>query len=114
MSVEQFFHTKGIAHTSILTQVHQLILDMHPGIQSSIKYTVPFYSLKKNVFYLDVQKGVPILGIVEGYRLMEIKALLDFTKRKQIGHFQLVNMNEERYELLIMVIKTAIDFDLGR
>ena len=113
MNVETYFFEKCPDHREILQQVHQFIVESHPGVRASIKYTVPFYSLKKDMFYLCVQKGIPILGVSKGYLLAEIHHLLDFTNRKQIGHFQLVGMDEQRYTDLLFVIATAVDFDLN-
>jgi hypothetical protein len=91
-----------------------MILSSHPGIELKKKYGLPMYVLKKNVVYLDIQKGKPIIGIVYGIHLKEIHSHLDFTGRTQIGHFSLDNMNESRYDDLYIVLATAIEFGLGQ
>jgi hypothetical protein len=114
MGIERYFSEHGNDHIAILQQVHGFILDTHPGILAAIKYTVPFYTLKKGLFYFSVQKNVPILGVVQGHLLKEVHHLLDFTNRKQVGHFQLTNMTEQRYTDLFSVIAAAVEFDLKR
>lgn len=112
MSAAQYFEEQLPEHRELYFQLHRLILDSHPGIRSLIKYRVPFYVLKKNLCYLCTQKNQPVLGIVEGYRLSSVHHLLDFTGRTQIGHFDLKNLNENRYAELISVLNAAIAHDL--
>lgn len=114
MTISSFFHSKGINHLSTLEQVEQVIENLHPGIQSVIKYGIPMYTLKKNLVYLDVQKGKPIMGVVYGIHFTEIHSLLDFTGRKQIGHFSLEKMDEKRFDDLLIVLASAIKFDLRK
>ncbi len=114
MPTHHYFEAQNPTHHEILFLVHDAILNSHPAVQSVIKYGVPFYVLKKNLCYLCIQKDKPVLGIVEGYRLESIHDLLDFTGRKQIGHFPLSDMDEKRYNDLLRVIETAVDFDLKR
>ncbi len=114
MTIDSFFLTKGIDHRPILEQVDQLIRNAHPGIQLKKKYGLPMYILKKNLVYLDIQKGKPLIGVVYGIHLIEIHALLDFTGRKQIGHFSLEQMNEERFDDLLTILASTIEFDLRK
>ena len=62
---------------------------------------------------MSVQKGTPILGITYGIHLESVHEYLGFTGRKQIGHFQLINMTEQRFETLFLVLNEAIAFDLS-
>jgi len=114
MTIERYFELQSTEHTAILRQVHQLILDQHPGIRALIKYRIPFYVLRKNLCYLCVQKKKVILGIVEGHQLNSVHSMLDFTGRTQIGHLAIDPMNEQRYSDLLVVLNAAIEFDLQR
>ena len=114
MTIDNFFLTKGHEHRSILQQVDQLIRDSHPGIELKKKYGLPMYVLKKNLVYLDIQKGKPLMGVVYGIHLVEIHPLLDFTGRKQIGHFSLEQMNEKRFADLLTILASTVDFDLRK
>lgn len=114
MTVDSFFHSKGVDHLSILQQAHQILENCHPGVQSTIKYGVPVYTLKKNLVYLDIQRGKPLMGVMYGIHLVEIHSLLDFTGRKQVGHFSLENMDEKRFDDLLIVLASATEFDLNK
>ena len=54
------------------------------------------------------------MGVVSGIHLVEIHSLLDFTGRKQVGHFSLENMNEKRFDELLIVLASATEFDLKK
>ncbi|OFZ12808.1 MAG: hypothetical protein A3D92_00750 [Bacteroidetes bacterium RIFCSPHIGHO2_02_FULL_44_7] len=114
MTLERYFERQSADHSALLRQVHQLILDQHPGIQALIKYGIPFYVLRKNLCYLCIQKNKVILGIVEGHRLHSVYSLLDFTGRTQIGHLAIDPMTEQRYSDLMVVLATAIEYDLQK
>lgn len=112
MTLERYFESQSAKHSVLLWQIHQLILDQHPGVNAQIKYGVPFYVLRKNLCYLCVQKNKVILGIVEGHRLNSVQSLLDFTGRKQIGHLAIDPLNEQAYHDLLVVLANAIEYDL--
>lgn len=114
MTIDSFFRTKGEDHWELLHQVDQMILSSHPGMVLKKKYGLPMYVLTKNVVYLDIQKGKPLVGVVYGIHLKEIHSLLDFTGRSQIGHFSLENMTEARYDDLYVVLASAVEFGLGQ
>ena len=114
MTIDAFFRTSGHEHWELLHQVDQMILSSHPGVQLKKKYGLPMYVLKKNVVYLDIQKGKPIVEVVYGIHLKEIHSLLDFTGRKQIGHFYLENMTEARYDNLYVILASPVEFGLGQ
>lgn len=114
MTIDSFFRTKGEEHWELLHQVDQMILSAHPGIQLKKKYGLPMYVLKKNIVYVDIQKGKPLVGVVYGIHLKEIHSLLDFTGRTQIGHFSLENFDESRFAELNTVLSIAVEFDLNR
>ncbi len=114
MTIDYFLFEKGADHAALLEQVHDFIINAHPGIQHKIKHGIPFYSLKKDFLYLDVQKNTPLVGVIQGRQLKDAQDLLDFTQRKQIGHFQLTSMSESRFRDLLFVIQSALDYDLKR
>ena len=53
------------------------ILESHPAITESLKYGVPFYTLKKNICYLTHSKkdGVYI-GFIQGHKLSNEQGVL--------------------------------------
>lgn len=114
MTIEDLIEKKGSEFAEELRCIHRLILDSHPAIFATVKYGLPFYCMNKNVFYVDVQNGKPLLALVYGFKLEGISDLLDFTKRSQIGHYFLNDLNEEKYAEIIMLIDSAIEFDLRK
>lgn len=112
MTLEGYFESQSAEHSVLLRQIHTLILDQHPGLNAQVKYGIPFYVLQKNLCYLAVQKNKVILGIVEGHRLGAVKALLDFTGRKQIGHLAIDPFNEQAHHDFLVVLANAIEYDL--
>lgn len=112
MMIDHFVEVKGAPFRDVLLQTHALIMDAHPAITHSSKWSLPFYTLKKNLFYLDVQKGRPLVGVYQGFRLPEIQELLDMTNRTRIGHFYLDDFNEDRLAELITIIDTVVAYDL--
>lgn len=109
-----YFRSKDQRHMEILEQVAQFLETSHPAMQLQKKYGLPMFVLKKNIAYLDIQKDIPLIGIVYGIHLKEIHHLLDFTGRTQIGHFHLTDLDDEKLNELHTIIFTAIEFDLSR
>lgn len=112
MIIEDFIERKAGPHAEIIRQIHQCIMSAHPGIQNSWKYGLPFYSLKKNLFYFDVQKGKPLVAVYYGRDIKSALSLMDFTGRKQVGHFSLESMTDERFSQFFALIDAVIEFDL--
>jgi len=110
--IHELIEKRGQDYADMLLQVHHQILGMHPAVQCVRKWGMPFYNLKKNLVYLDVQKGKPILGVAYAYKLPEIHPLVDFGPRKLIAHLALDPFTEETEISLITILDCAIDFDL--
>lgn len=98
----------------MLQQAHDLLIHSHPGVRLVKKWGLPVFELKKNVAYLDVQKNRPLLGIMYAKDINGISSLLFTEGRKQVGHFYLDGLNEDRYAELLTVIDLAITHDLAR
>ena len=113
MIVENMIRYHNTEYGDSIIRVRDLILQSHPGIILKRKYTVPFFTLNKDICYLDVQKKKPILGICNGVHLKSIKPLLNFTGRKFVGHFSLMNLTPEKLDELAFVIDEIIIYDLN-
>lgn len=114
MIVEELIEKNGGAFAMELRLVDQVVRNAHPAIVATRKYGMPFYVLKKNLFYLSTMNDRPRIGVVYGVHLETISSLLDFTKRTQIGHYFLDNLSEEGYAELVTIIDAAIAYDLRR
>ena len=80
-------------------------------MHESVKYGLPFLSLKRILAYMDVQKGKPLVAFMNGTHFGNLSAELDFTGRKRVGHFSLINLNDNRYEILCALIDAAVEYD---
>lgn len=114
MTVAQYIDDQAPELQEELWSFHHFILQAHPAIRATLKYGVPFYVLKKNLCYLCVQKNKVVLGIVDAYLQPSIFDLVDFTGRKQIGHFIWNKPDDQCYTDLQRVLTEAIEFDLRR
>jgi hypothetical protein len=112
MYLENIIEKRGANFAEELRLVERIILDAHPAITRAKKYGLPFYVLKKGVFYLDVQKDKPILAAVYGFRLDSVSALLDFTGRTRIGHYSLLDLDARKLQEIAAIVDAAIEFDL--
>lgn len=111
MTFEHFLDKKDPAHTEVLLFVRQQIFGLHPGIQESFKWGLPMYHLKKNIAYLDVQKGRPLVGINYAIKHPMLCDLLVMADRKIIGHFYLDNFTEETHAELMTILDLALEID---
>lgn len=114
MIFNEYLDKKEERHHDVLRIVHDQFLASHPGIRLERKWGLPVFMLRKNIAYLDVQKGRPLLGIMYAKDIPAMKNLLEIGNRKQVGHFYLDNMNDNRFAELLAVIEIAISHDLAR
>ena len=112
MNLEEIIEKRGQHCAEELRFVRNLLLSSHPGINESVKYGLPFFSLKRILAYMDVQKGKPLVAFMNGTQFGELSTELDFTNRKRVGHFSLQDLDEKRTEILCALIDVAVAFDL--
>ena len=112
MNLEIIIERRGQHCAEELRFVRNLILSSHLGISESVKYGLPFFSLKRILAYMDVQKGKPLVAFMNGTQFGELTKELDFTGRKRVGHFSLEGLDHKRHEILCALIDVAIKYDL--
>lgn len=112
MNLESVIEKRGQHCAEELRFTRKLILDSHLGIKESVKYGLPFFSLKRILAYMDVQNEKPLVAFMNGTKFGELSKELDFTGRKRVGHFFLNDLDDKRHELLCALIDTAIEYDL--
>jgi hypothetical protein len=112
MNLESIIEKRGQHCAEELRLSRKLILDSHPAIKESVKYGLPFFSLKRIMAYMDVQKGKPLVAFMNGTKFGELSKELDFTGRKRVGHFFLTDLDDERYAILCSLIDVAVEYDL--
>jgi hypothetical protein len=114
MNFSAYLEKEDPKHHDVLQHVNDLLLRSHPGVRLLRKWGLPVYELKKNIAYLDVQKDRPLLGIMYARDINGILPLLHREGRKQVGHFYLDTLTDDRYAELLTVIDLAITHDLTR
>ena len=64
-----------------------LLLDAAPGMREESKYGMPFYSRKRWMCYLALQRGRLILGFLQGSFLVDPEGSLAETDHKLVRHY---------------------------
>lgn len=111
MTFEAFIGTKAPEQAEVLLFVRQQILGLHPAMQETFKWGLPTYHLKKNIAYLDIQKGRPLVGINYAIKHPILCDLLVMADRKIIGHFYLDNFSEEKHVELMTILDLSLEID---
>ena len=114
MNLEFIIEKRGQHCGEELRFARQLLLDSHLGIKESVKYGLPFFSLKRILAYMDVQNGKPLVAFMNGTQFGELSKELDFTGRKRVGHFFLTDLDDKKHEILCALIDVAVEYDLER
>lgn len=112
MNLESVIEKRGQHCAEELRFTRRLILDAHPAITESVKYGLPFFSIKRIMAYMDVQKGKPLVAFMNGTQFGELSQELDFTGRKRVGHFFLTDLDDKKHEILCALIDAAVQYDL--
>lgn len=111
MNLEDFIERKAKDHAHLIEQAHHILINAHPGIIHSFKYGLPFYAKRKNLVFLDVQKGKPLMAVYYGIHLKEIHPLLYFGERVLVGHYYFTAMNDQTIAEILTILDAAIVFD---
>lgn len=110
--VEEFIleHPKEIQN--ILKKLRFLILASAPQLTEKISHGIPFFSLKKRIFYLNPGKNHVDLGFCDGHLLSE-NPLLETKNRTQIKTIRFNRADELNETNLLPVIHEAILIQTG-
>lgn len=111
MQVELFIAEIADEQIQVTTQVaHDFILDLLPHAQASIKYDIPFYSIHKNICYLNPQKDHLVLGFYAGVHLSNAQGILQ-GDGKQVRHIYLYTPEDVLREAVAEVLLEAATYD---
>jgi hypothetical protein len=81
-------------------------------MQSTIKYTIPFYTRNKILCYINPLKPIGIELVFWNARKMDKHlAHFDFKKRKRFGGITFRTLEEVDFELLDGILREAIELD---
>ncbi len=89
---------------------HQLLCDSIPRVQASLKWKVPFYSLKKNICFLNPKPDYLIIGWIQGAALSNPHGLL-VGEQKLIRHYIIRAEKDIFREELSWIINEAVMLD---
>lgn len=111
MQVELFIAEISDEQIQATTQAaHELILNLLPQARASIKYDIPFYSIHKNICYLNPQAGHLVLGFYAGVHLSNAQGILQ-GDGKQVRHIYLYTPEDVFRDAVAEVILEAATYD---
>lgn len=91
----------------ILKKLRLLILSTTPNLEERIIYGIPFFYLKKRIFYLNPTKYGIDLGFCEGYLLSE-HPIVDIKNRSKVRTISYNSPKQIDEEILIPILHEAI------
>ncbi len=82
------------------------------GLQSKIRYRIPFYFGKSWVCYLNPKKNDEVeLAMLRGNEMSNAQGILHFNGRSQVAGVKLSNVRDIPYELIGEMLQEAILLD---
>ena len=91
----------------LVRALREVILSASPGIQESIKWSIPFYTYKGLLCYINPAKNHVSLGFCRGAELSNTQALLT-GNGKEVRHIIVRSTDDIRREKLSSVIHEAV------
>jgi hypothetical protein len=101
-------------------EVRQLLISAHHFLQEtlppfavcSIKWKIPFYTLRKNLCYLNRHKDHITLGFPNGYKLSQNPKLLgENEKLKQVRYLEVYTVEDLYSDMTQQILQEAILLD---
>ena len=86
-AVEGWYEELPEEWQEVAQALRTLILDAAPTIREEWKYRLPFYSHRRWMCYLSLQKQGLVLGFVDGKHMLDADGLFAPTNHKLIRHF---------------------------
>ena len=108
--VEQFIYQREGQQREIMVFLHKLLSDL--GLQSKIRYRIPFYDRLSWICYLNPIKNSGVeLAFIRGNELSNNHEILNFKERKQVAGISIYNLRELDLNKLRETIHEAILLD---
>ncbi len=86
-AVEQWFEELPEEWRPVAEAIRDLLLEASPLMTEEWKYKLPFYSHRRWMCYLSLQKQGLVLGFIEGRALQDPDGLFAPTDHKMIRHY---------------------------
>ena len=109
--VEHFIHQLNPVSRSIMTQLHQVLMD-NPGVVAKIRYKVPFYYRKSWFCYLNPINGPGVeLAFIRGRELSNAAGILQAKDRKMVRGVELYDPKKIPWKAVNSVVQEALILD---
>lgn len=108
MTVEDYIlNIENLNIRQLMEAAHEMILDLIPNVCSNIKYKIPFYSLRKNLCYLNPSGNHIYIGFPYGHLLSNEQDILITNNRKQVRHIDIFSLEDLQKESVKEIILEA-------
>jgi len=98
----------------LLTAAHHFLQESLPPFATcAIKWRIPFYTLRRNFFYLNRHKDHITLGFTHGWKLSPLPGILldENEKLKYIRYLEIFSLEDLYSETVHQVLQEAIILD---
>ena len=106
-AVEEYIQEEAEPIQSVLKKLRFFIFSATPQITEKLVYGIPFFYLKKRIFYLNPGDKSVDLGFCDGFLLAE-NPLLETKSRSQVKTISFKNLAEVEEDTLFPIIHEAI------
>lgn len=111
MNIIDFIYKQNDKQQELFRVLHSNISE-YEGIESSIKWSLPFWTIKKTICYANPQKaGGAELVFWNGTELMKGFPMLDRKDRQRVAGITYRSVEEVDFKLLDQIITKAIYLD---
>lgn len=112
MTVSEFIAAQPAPAQSLLTEIRNQILAVHPAITEKIRYGVPFFDYHRMMCYLSPKKtGAVEICFAEGLQFPDHHGVMALRNRKHIPGYMVDSFAELRADVLRDLVLEAIRFD---
>lgn len=112
MTIEDYFlNLENPTVQELMIATHEMILELLPNIRANIKYKIPFYSLRRNICYLNPSGNHIYIGFLYGHLLSNEQGILVTAGRKQVRHVDIFSLKDVHREVVKEVILEAVLLD---
>ncbi|MGB1033028.1 MAG: hypothetical protein ACPGWM_10440 [Flavobacteriales bacterium] len=107
--VEDYIFNKPDHQKDVLIFLHSLALDL--GLTAQMKWSLPvyFYEQKYSWYMYPLKKGGAEVVFAQSKLFGELESVLDYKKRTKMGGFEVQSVETEDLELLVELMKKAIE-----
>lgn len=111
MTVIDFIYKRKGTQQELFRVLHSFI-SAYDGIESTLKWSIPFWTMKKTICYANPQKdGGVELVFWNGTELMKDFPMLNLKDRQRMAGMAFKTVDDVDFELLDRIIQQAIYLD---